>query len=558
MRNYSCEWCRYLSVLALIVSISRGGEAASRIRAGPNNRFYDDTGRVVVLRGFNLAGRVKTPPFTPFKDLSTMDSLASLGANVARVPFIWEAYEPNRGHYNSTYLEYYRGVIEHLHKMGILSIIDVHQDGISRYLNGDTRVSYLLPANGEDCKSWKFSLLLDNLVSGTWQAFYANENGTRDAFLSMWGSLAGNPAVLGYDILNEPFGSERTQIGPLWEDAAKVIRTKDRDAIIFLTPLFTLGALHRSFCFVWGNSSMAEPTFGNYAVAVHWYPQTGIPGSATTAQQFGMWFKVVNPWGAPLFVGEFGFEPACVEPGNPSVIALLLQIDDENARTKSPSPLGRSGRGHNAWDNKVLDGWNMEDYSIVDEYQDLRPNFAIRPYPRAIAGVPIFFQDTGFKICGKTPGLKNNHSSRVPEAHQRGKHTEFNAETVNKMIMLNTNGPARNSVYMLGSPCILVKIGNVNAKSKTMALSWNVTAEALSRNRNTTVYAPARTFFRVLDPALLSITTRDPDGATFPCSYVHVVQATIIKCIPTKKGVHSLTVAARAGLPAFFAEQAKS
>jgi hypothetical protein len=146
--------CKWRSCFYLIVAMSTCTEAATRFRAGPNNRFYDNDNRVgaigsrlwatyggggscllsgtsrsnnvqdtikavackgmqvVMFRGVNLAGRVKTPPFTPFADLSTMDSLANVGANVARVPFIWEAYEPTRGQYNASYLHYYKGVIE--------------------------------------------------------------------------------------------------------------------------------------------------------------------------------------------------------------------------------------------------------------------------------------------------------------------------------------------------------------------------------------------------------------------------------------------------------------
>jgi Cellulase (glycosyl hydrolase family 5) len=55
--------------------------------------------------------------------------------------------------------------------------------------------------------------------------------------------FADNPAVLGYDILNEPAGSQRYQIQALWEDAAKVIRKRDPDGILFLTPQFLLGVV---------------------------------------------------------------------------------------------------------------------------------------------------------------------------------------------------------------------------------------------------------------------------------------------------------------------------
>lgn len=38
------------------------------------------------------------------------------------------------------------------------------------------------------------------------------------------------------------------------------------------------------------------------------------------------------------------------------------------------------------------DGWNQEDYSVVDQNLNIRSNYAIRPYPRATAGIPISFQ----------------------------------------------------------------------------------------------------------------------------------------------------------------------
>lgn len=53
---------------------------------------------------------------------------------------------------------------------------------------------------------------------------------------------------------------------------------------------------------------------------------------------------------------------------------------------------GTQWNWHNAWDNTVYDGWNMEDYSIMDNLGNLRINFVIRPYPRAIAGIPLSFQ----------------------------------------------------------------------------------------------------------------------------------------------------------------------
>jgi hypothetical protein len=49
-------------------------------------------------------------------------------------------------------------------------------------------------------------------------------------------TFADNPAVIGYDLLNEPFGDEVKEIGPLYEDVAARIRKHDQKAILFIEP----------------------------------------------------------------------------------------------------------------------------------------------------------------------------------------------------------------------------------------------------------------------------------------------------------------------------------
>jgi endoglycosylceramidase len=45
------------------------------------------------------------------------------------------------------------------------------------------------------------------------------------------------------------------------------------------------------------------------------------------------------------------------------------------------------------WDEERKDGWNLEDFNILDLRRgaSARPNFEARPYPRATAGVPLAF-----------------------------------------------------------------------------------------------------------------------------------------------------------------------
>ena len=67
---------------------------------------------MVVLRGLNLPADAKLPDFMPLKVKTPLHVMQLYGANVARVLFTWEAFEPTRGNYSMEYLDYYLGLVE--------------------------------------------------------------------------------------------------------------------------------------------------------------------------------------------------------------------------------------------------------------------------------------------------------------------------------------------------------------------------------------------------------------------------------------------------------------
>src|SRR6185436_6678274 len=93
----------------------------------------DERDGMAVLRGLNVAGDSKVPPFRPVEDVRVFDAFASYGVNVVRLLFTWEAFEGTRGSYDESYFEYYLGVIDALHARGIRVIVDFHQDAFSRF-----------------------------------------------------------------------------------------------------------------------------------------------------------------------------------------------------------------------------------------------------------------------------------------------------------------------------------------------------------------------------------------------------------------------------------------
>ena len=79
-----------------------------------------------------------------------------------------------------------------------------------------------VPDNGPNCKNWLVTKgIWDPDVHESYRHFYADTFDVRKRWLLLWERLAQNFAnhsgVIGYDIINEPWGSEANDILPLYE-----------------------------------------------------------------------------------------------------------------------------------------------------------------------------------------------------------------------------------------------------------------------------------------------------------------------------------------------------
>jgi len=354
--------------------------------------FKDEGGRVVILRGVNVAGNSKIPPFVPFSDTTRLDPVKEWGMNVIRLVLIWEAIEPEPGRYNGEYIDAVEALANAAGERGIYVILDMHQDMFSRYLNGgcgdgapswaiDPSIPQDEPANDERCIDW-VNGLNDKNVLRAFDSFYANINGVRDHYISMWAHIARrfgeHPAVIGYDLMNEPIGDEVSQLAPLYEDAGAAIRGLDPDGILFVEPsiLTSFGAIY---------SQLPPLSLGNYVYAPHFYSASLLISDIFSTSEADKSFddfnsKVEELGGVPLLLGEFGMYPEKVK--------VSEYIDDIYRRLDNCLYGGTQWNYCPGWNSTRLDGWNRENYSIIDYRGNIRHNFKVRAYAQRVAGIP--------------------------------------------------------------------------------------------------------------------------------------------------------------------------
>ncbi len=295
----------------------------------------DEQGREVLLRGANLnvlgdyfQANLLLPPTRPPTD-EDWDQMAAHGFSVVRLLLSWSALEPVRGQVDLAYVQRIQDAVAAAAARGMHTVLDMHQDAWGKGVASPPGVRCAEgtePAIGWDgAPPW--ATLFDDAdtcrptgnregapaVKAAFTSFYENRDGIRDAFAATWKVLASvfadEPAVAGYDLLNEPnvvadVPTSTRQYTDLVTSVIGQVRAGEAEGggfahIVFLEPmvLFPLpGTL----------PAEGAVTDDQVVFAPHSYAEVIGPPILTVEQTFDIDADTAAARGWPLWIGEHG------------------------------------------------------------------------------------------------------------------------------------------------------------------------------------------------------------------------------------------------------------
>lgn len=373
----------------------------------------DDQGRVLILHGMNFMGSAKSPPFLPTVDYEVADVMPlDWGFNHVRYLIIWEGVEPEPGVYDEDYLDQVEEWLDYFHSLDMLVYLDMHQDLWARIYGGDGAPDWAIrhddqPFTGQ---SMWFMNYFQPAVQRCFDNFWAYDDGDhadlQDHYAAMWAHVADrfndHPAVIGYDLMNEPHPGtdmdvtellgdanpsgthpsfDRDKFHPFYQRVISAIRAVDPDTRIFFEPRY--GAP--------GNGTpsylpvIEDPRDGParivYAPHLYSVQTEGAEHYDPDSDH------VITDWerertaeletqAMPLIIGEWGLGASWV-----------------NADLFSFDVLEMADRMLAGWSYWVFDNgsWSFLEGPWDDLQESENANWVVRVYPRRIAGVPTMF-----------------------------------------------------------------------------------------------------------------------------------------------------------------------
>jgi endoglycosylceramidase len=322
--------------------------------AGDDDRLppalVDELGREVYHLGVNVSESAKWAPdlLAGLTD-EELDRLAAWGVTLVRLLLFWEGVEPERGVWDDAYLARLRAELDRYAARDLAVLLDMHQDlfgrgfgfaGAPRWACDEAQYASFVPTD-----PWFLGYLSEE-VEACFDAFWSDRtlwDHYRDACARAATTLGDHPAVVGFDLMNEPgpgtisSGFERTYLEPFYDHVAAGLAAAGFDRPLYLEPSVT-------YDFV--IATRLRPFGPGEVFAPHYYPTFAHSGEygdrlPTVREDLDDVLADAVELGAPLVLGEFGTRNDV--PDGPAYLADVL---DETLARGGSALVWDYGRGH--------------------------------------------------------------------------------------------------------------------------------------------------------------------------------------------------------------------
>ena len=384
----------------------------------------DGQGRALFLRGVNARvagvfdvtfsdGRAPREAIPTFDATDAM-AMKAAGFTLLRLPVNWSGIEPTMGQYDvDGYLGNVAAVVDSLRGSGVYVLLDLHQDGYSKELCEDgaplwaivPQPTMLVGGPGPLAGTTDCHTSGDAITA--FEHFFSDEMMLQESYAAMAQKLAarfaGDTQVLGYEVMNEPIGTD-AQINSFTAHVAAAMRAADPGHLVLFEPAAT-----RNFT---DSASLAPAPFatagGVYSVHVY----TDVFGSGTGLTD-GTYVSVLagslasareeaQSWGTPLVVTEFG-----IGADNPTAADWLGHFLDGADLQLASWTLW-------LWKEESQGEWGLYTHNDDGSWSPRPSMFDLvsRPYAQAVGGDP-----TAMSWDGTTLTVEFTGRGDVPGTH---------------------------------------------------------------------------------------------------------------------------------------------
>jgi endoglycosylceramidase len=179
-------------------------------------QFLDGAGKPLLLHGINVVNKSQAEGYTKNIEQSDFAAIRGWGMNCVRLGILWDGLEPLPGQINDEYLDRIARIIGWAKAEGLYVLLDMHQDLFSvKFSDGAPAWATLDEGKPYTPTAvWSDAYFTSEAVQAALDHFWANSPGPdgvglQDHYARVWQRVADRfrdePAVAGYDLMNEPY-----------------------------------------------------------------------------------------------------------------------------------------------------------------------------------------------------------------------------------------------------------------------------------------------------------------------------------------------------------------